>query len=281
MPGTRRIRSSPSDLVLGRDSDSAPAKRPASAAVPMTERARRSASQPIARVDAVSDLPATLDELAVGRGRPVLVLIGGARGMSQEHLSRTAELLGRHVVPVMDRLGAVVVDGGTDSGVMRMIGQVRSAAGAHFPLVGVAAEGTVSVHPADTRANATKIEPRHSHVILVPGNCWGDESPWLADVADAVAADSPSATLVVNGGEITYRDIAHSLERRRPVVVLAGTGRTADAIAAATGPNSQDARARQIASSPLTRVVSVDDGPALADLLDSILAPPRGVPADT
>jgi hypothetical protein len=234
----------------------------------------------MARVEAVSDLPATLDALAVGRGRPVLVLVGGAGGMSQEHLSRTAEVLGRQVVPIVDRLGAVVVDGGTDSGVMRVMGEVRSAAGANFPLVGVAAEGTVSAYPADTHANAAKIEPRHSHIILVPGDSWGDESPWLADVADAVAAASPSATLVVNGGEITYADIARSLERRRPVVVLAGTGRTADAIAAATGRNSEDARAGQIAGSPLTRIVSIDERPTLARLLASILGRSSEVPAD-
>jgi hypothetical protein len=225
----------------------------------------------MARVDAVSDLPATLDALAVGRGRPVLVLVGGAGGMSQEYLSRVAEVLSRQVVPVLARLGAAVVDGGTDSGVMRVMGEARSAAGANFPLVGVAAEGTVSAHPAGARAGTAEIEPRHSHVILVPGDSWGDEAPWLADVADAVAGTGPSATLVVNGGEITYDDVARSLERRRPVVVLAGSGRTADAIAAAADGDSGHPRARQIAGSPLTRVVDIDDGAALVGMLESIL----------
>jgi len=32
----------------------------------------------MARVDVISNLPAALDTLAVGRGRPVLVLVGGA-----------------------------------------------------------------------------------------------------------------------------------------------------------------------------------------------------------
>jgi hypothetical protein len=215
------------------------------------------------RVDVVSDLPAALDTLGVGRGRPVLVLVGGADGMSQEYLSRTAEVLGRQVVPVLARLGAAVVDGGTDSGVMRAIGQARSAAGADFPLIGVAVEGTVS--------GAVEIEPGHSHVILVPGDSWGDESPWLADVAGAVAGPAPSATLVINGGKITYDDIACSLERHRSVVVLAGTGRAADAIAAAADGQGEDPRARQVAGSPLTRVVDIDDGSALAEMLASIL----------
>jgi SLOG in TRPM, prokaryote len=246
----------------------------------------------MARVDVVSDLPATLDALAVGRGRPVLVLVGGAGGMSQEHLSQTAAVMSDQVVPVLARLGAAVVDGGTDSGVMRAIGQARAAAGADFPLIGVAAEGTVSADTgdggegtvsadtgdggegtvsADTGDGGEDIEPRHSHVILVPGDSWGDESPWLADVADAVAGTAPSVTLVINGGQITYDDIARSLERHRSVVVLAGTGRTADDIAAAADGDGEDSRARQIAGSALTRVVDVDDGSALAEALQSIL----------
>jgi hypothetical protein len=240
------------------------------------------ARQRMVRVDVISNLPAALDALAVGRGRPVLVLVGGAGGMSQEDLSRTAEVLSRQVVPVLARLGAAVVDGGTDSGVMRAIGQARSAAGADFPLIGVAAEGTVS--------GAEDIEPGHSHVILVPGDSWGDESPWLADVADAVAGPAPSATLVINGGAIAYDDIARSLERHRPVIVLAGTGRTADAIAAAVAGEGEgggggegggeDLRAGQIAGSALTRVVDIDDGSALAEMLESILGRSAAVGVD-
>jgi hypothetical protein len=232
----------------------------------------------MARVDVVSSLPATLDALTVARGRPVLVVVGGAGRMSQEHLSRTAAVLSLEVIPVLDRLGVTVIDGGTDSGVMRVIGQARSAAGTSFPLIGVAAEGTVGANPAGAPAGAAQIEPHHSHVILVPGDSWGDESPWLADVADAVAGTSPSATLVVNGGEITYDDVAHSLQRRRPVVVLAGTGRTADAIAAAKDGNSRDPRARQIAASPLTRIVDIADRAALAGTLESILGNSTGGP---
>jgi len=229
----------------------------------------------MARVNVVSDLPGILDAMAVGCGRPVLVLIGGAGGMSQEHLSRTARVLSRQVVPVLARLGAAVVDGGTDSGVMRVMGRARAAAGASFPLIGVAAEGTVS---ADARDGAEEIEPHHSHVVLVPGDSWGDESPWLADVADAVAGTAPSATLVINGGKITYDDIARSLERHRSVVVLAGTGRTADAIAAAASGNREDPPASQIAGSALTRVVDIDDGSALAETLESILRRSPAVP---
>jgi hypothetical protein len=91
-------------------------------------------------------------------------------------------------------------------------------------------------------------------------------------VADVLAAGRPAVTVVVNGGEITYADAAASLDRGRPVVVLAGTGRTADAIADARAGRPADGRAVALAASPLTRVVAVDDAPALRSTVDDLLS---------
>lgn len=225
------------------------------------------------RVGRVSQLPAELDALGLRRGRPVLVLVGGAGGMGQDDLALMDTTLRAAVLPVLEQHDAAVVDGGTDSGVMRVVGQARAATGGHFPLVGVAAEGTVVVPDrAELPApDAAELEPHHTHVVLIPGTSWGDESPWLADVADAIADDHPSVTLVVNGGKITYDDIERSLARHRPVLVLAGTGRTADAVAAALTGRGVDPRAAKIAASPLTRILEVRDVDAIADALSTAL----------
>ena len=103
---------------------------------------------------------------------------------------------------------------------------------------------------------------------------WGDEVPWLGRVASAVAGSRASATLLVNGGEIAYLDMADSLSRDRPVVVLAGSGRTADDVAAAAAPNeSARPAARRLAESPLTIIVDYDDGPQLREVLETVLGP--------
>jgi hypothetical protein len=164
------------------------------------------------------------------------------------------------VLPVVAACGAAVVDGGTDSGVMRAMGRARAVSGVHFPLVGVAAEGTV-VAPGVTPLidDAGQLEMHHTHIVLVPGTQWGDESSWIATVADVIASGKPSVTLLVNGGEIAYEDVSGSLERGRPLVVLAGTGRTADAIAAARRGVDSDPRAAEIACSKLTRIVHLHD----------------------
>jgi hypothetical protein len=85
---------------------------------------------------------------------------------------------------------------------------------------------------------------------------------------------------LVNGGEIAYEDVAESLTRGRPVVVLAGTGRTADAIAAARAGRSTDPRAVAAASSDLTVIAKFDDADAVGTTLEQLLsgrgaAPPQ------
>ena len=83
-------------------------------------------------------------------------------------------------------------------------------------------------------------------------------------VADTVADGAPTATLLVNGGEITFTDAVKSLEHGYPLVVLAGTGRAADAIAAAATGSNSDPRAQRLAASVVTRIVEVRDGAAVA-----------------
>jgi hypothetical protein len=227
----------------------------------MVGRADERGSSSIARIDDEEDIPAALDRLGLRPGRPVLVLVGGAGGMDGDDI-RALDMVLRHaVLPTVAGRGAAVVDGGTDSGVMRAIGRARSAAEADFALVGVAAEATVRVpgNSAPPIEDAADLEPNHTHVVLVPGRAWGAETPWIARVADLMAADDPSVTLLVNGGEIAYDDVSRSLQRGRPVVVLAGTGRTADAIAAARNTSEVDPRAARIARSALTTIVPIQD----------------------
>ena len=233
---------------------------------------RNSAEIPRVRVFDVDDIADALDQLAVGRGRPVLVLVGGASGMSDAHRDALRSVLRWSALPLLDRLGGAVVDGGTDSGVMQVVGQAREDARARFPLVGVAAEGTVNVPGAVANPGAADLEPHHTHFMLVPGTEWGDESPWLADIAGALAGSARSVTLVVNGGEITFTDVNASLARGRPVLVLEGTGRTADAIARARRQLDEDPRAAAIAASDLTSVVAIDDDNGIRRALESALA---------
>ena len=197
-----------------------------------------------------------------GRG-PVLVVVGGAAGLDEADKKRLYTLFGHALLPIIASRQAVVVDGGTDSGVMQLLGRSRAEAGASFPLVGVATEKKVILPGDDAEpGDRAPLERHHSHFVLVPGSSWGDESPWLSWVAAEIAGSAPSVTVLINGGEIAFRDVAHSLEADRPVLVIAGTGRTADRIAAAVHDHHADEQAAQMAGSPLVTVVPWAEDPA-------------------
>jgi hypothetical protein len=229
-------------------------------------------SPPHARIaDDGSDLPDVLARLGLPRRRPVLAVVGGAGGMSPADEAALVRLVTDHLVPEIVRAGAVVVDGGTESGIMRVLGGAREDARDAFPIVGVAVAAKVVTPGAPADGDRAELEHRHSAVILTPGEAWGDECRWLAEVATLVADGAPSATLVVNGGEVTYRDVRESLAAARPVIVVAGTGRTADALAAAAAGRGGEARDAEIVRSPLVRVVHLDDPEGAAAVVGRVL----------
>jgi len=206
--------------------------------------------------------------LGLERGTNALVLIGGADEMSRRESERLQPFFEDVIAELAMRLLLVVLDGGTDVGVMSLLGRARASTGAGFPLVGVAVEALVAVPSQPT--NGVQLEPNHTHFVFVPGSEWGDEAPWLARLASGIGGES--ATVLVNGGEIAWRDAEESVRQGRPLVVLARTGRTADDLAAALRGERRDERATRLAATGLVHAIDVDDRDGLMWLLDDILA---------
>ena len=172
----------------------------------------------------------------------------------------------------MEKHGAVGVDGGTRAGVMRLFGETRAAHGPSFPLVGVVAAGMVKLPGQPVhRDDQADLEPNHTHFIVVPGDEWGAESPWIACAATQLAEHRPSITVLINGGQIAYSDVERSVEAGRRVVVIAGSGRTADTLADALAGSSGDARAAGLATSGLLTSIPANDTAALVAFLDTVL----------
>nr|WP_206043897.1 hypothetical protein [Geitlerinema sp. P-1104] len=214
------------------------------------------------QIEQWSDLPRIPHHLGLATGRPVLVVVGGAGKMEAAALNQLQRVFTEILAPLAQDLNATVIDGGTDCGVMQLMGRARHQIGGTFPLVGVCAIGTVilpdgSPPPSDA---AAELEPHHSHFVLVPGHDWGSESPWLAKLATQFAEGAPHATLVSNGGEITWQDVRWSVTEQRPTWVFEGSGRTADLLAAALRGEDSDPRAQTLlASGYLQRLVLSDD----------------------
>ena len=135
--------------------------------------------------------------------------------------------------------------------------------------MGIAAIGTVQLPNFEQKTvRVTPIEPNHSHFILVPGAQWSNESRWLVEIAHKLAGQKPSFTLVLNGGEITWADIAHSMFAGRPVLALDGSGRAADGFSAALRGETQNARAKLLAESGLARYIDIKDTESFANSVE-------------
>jgi hypothetical protein len=187
-------------------------------------------------------------------GGRAVALIGGADRLPEA----AVHLIGPFVETVavtLDRLRTALVDGGTDSGVMRLIGAARTQVHGTFRLVGVVPAGTLDRPSRDGRT--ISLARDHPEIILVPGDQFGDETIWLYRTADYLGSGT-APTIVVNGGELSLKEAQRRLAAGHVVIAVAGSGRAADILA-----GNEDAQ-RSL------RVVSLDvDSPTLAAVLES------------
>jgi hypothetical protein len=185
--------------------------------------------------DERSNLAEAIAELGLNGGHPVIVLVGGEIEEQQRDVTRQAIL---SIANTAEDMNAVIICGGTDMGVMAEIGRIRSQHGYKFPLVGVTPEELVTWPggPLNTKflwlgKQRWQLASHYSHFILVPGSQFGDESSWIGDLAILLSKGHQSVTVLINGGEVSRKDIEVSLENGRPVIVLSRTGRLADELA--------------------------------------------------
>nr|WP_006245941.1 hypothetical protein [Mycolicibacterium tusciae] len=81
-----------------------------------------------------------------------------------------------------------------------------------------------------------------------------------------------SITVLINGGQVAYRDVEQSVEAGRRVLIVSGSGGTADVFTAALTGAPADARAAALIESGLIRSAPMDDPEAIAELLTVALA---------
>ncbi len=201
---------------------------------------------------------ADLESIGLPSQRPILVIIGGASQLSDEIFQQIQGFFVEVLAPIAEKNHAVVVDGGTDAGVMRLMGKARSQMGGTFPLVGVAPRGLVILPGEPTQSDQhSPLEPNHTHFVLVPGETWGDESMALAQVATGLAAGAPTIAIMLNGGAVTWHDAANNVGEGRSLLVIDGTGRAADELADVVRGAAGSAQAQAIVETGLVQVVDL------------------------
>ncbi|MDP9225933.1 MAG: hypothetical protein M3P18_19265 [Actinomycetota bacterium] len=215
----------------------------------------------LTRIDESSRVGESLALIGLGTALPTLVVVGGAIGL-EDRSGLLHPLAERALIGAAEAVGAYVVDGGTDAGVMQLVGRARADSGAGFPLIGVVAEGTAKgLTPASRGADQAELEVHHTHFIVVPGSSWGDETPWISLVASALSGSRPSVTVLIGGGTISWTDVSESVAAERPVLVIDGTGGAADELARALRGEGRNRQARIFAGS-YVEAISIREDPA-------------------
>jgi len=185
---------------------------------------KRGVTVKAANISNDDDIQEALTELEIPHPEKVIVLVGGAGGIGFIDKFPMRKAVGI-VAQLAEETNSLVVDGGTQAGIMAEIGRQRKKNKFTFPLVGVVFDYLLMQEEP-----ASILEANHTHFFLTPGNNWGDESSWISKIATVIAIEKKSITVLVNGGKISRSDVEYSLLANRPTFVMRGTGRLADEI---------------------------------------------------
>jgi len=195
-----------------------------------------------------------ISALSIPPYKAVILNLGGADSIDDALIPRLAQLFGRGIAKAAAEANAVVIDGGTQSGVIALMGEGVAGRGNKSTLVGIAPLSKVS-YPETTSATGTRLEPNHSHFVLVEGNDWGNETAMMFQLVSALInnkvvvtsnepkpakPDAPKAVVkvpclavLVGGGSIAKNEVLRAVRQNIPLIVVEGSGKLADEIAVA------------------------------------------------
>jgi hypothetical protein len=205
---------------------------------------------------------AILAVLGIASPRAVIMIFGGLAGLDDSRKAHLATLFADGITPVAAELGALIIDGGTQSGVMAMIGEAVAGFPGTFQLLGIAPKGRIT-HPqiagAASASDGAPLDANHSHFVLVESNEWGGETTKMLELARAFNA--PIVAILVNGGLIAAHEALESVRNGWRLLVIEGTGRFADELSAAVrdGQSAKSAEVREIARSGRVALFPIDD----------------------
>jgi hypothetical protein len=198
----------------------------------------------------MEDAVRALDVPAV---RGVVVLNGGTFDFPSEIEARLAPLLAEGLAKLVTEERLTTITGATDAGVFALFGAGLADRGSAVS-IGVAPAALVTwPGRASASGDAAPLEPHHSHFLLTDGDKWGDELPTMTRLTALLAEERPSVMVLAGGGDVARLELAAHVGAGREVIVLGGTGRLADDVAAvAAGAPGHQAVVAAVATGLIT-----------------------------
>ena len=225
------------------------------------------------RVRRDEPIPAILERLALPAAKAVICLNGGTAELTEPLISQLKSLLTEGVARFAAEESITLITGGTDAGIFALLGAGLSRWPSAAACLGVVPEQCVR-WPGHA-GGETPLEPHHTHFLAVQGSEWGDETDTMTGVLNTLGATCPTAVIVAGGGAVTLREMRAHTEARRPMILLAGSGRNTDAVLAArAGGKASDEKVRMIAERGLISSFPVNENSAaLRDLIRRTISP--------
>lgn len=182
-----------------------------------------------------ADVKEILDALNIQRPGALIMIAGATSELSEEITSHLAQLCSLGIMPTVNKKNAMIIDGGTQVGIIKLIGLSANEWGHRLNLLGITCAGLVT-YPGgpsikeELRDMSAPLDPNHSHFVLVQTEIWGRETETMYALAQLISKGIPVITLVINGGNIAKNEVLYSVRHGWPLLIIEGTGRLADEI---------------------------------------------------
>lgn len=174
--------------------------------------------------------------LGIAQPKAVFMIVGGASELDEHIYPDLTQLITDGIAMVAASNNALVIDGGTQVGVMTLMGQGVVQQTTRSILLGVTPSGNVTYPGKETLRTGTEqvqLDPNHTHFVLVESDEWGGETETMYALARAYSQDCPSLAILVNGGVIAKNEALYNVRQGRSIIIIEGSGRLADEIASA------------------------------------------------
>lgn len=188
------------------------------------------------------------DQLNLHGPLPVVVIIGGASNLDRPSDNRVDEAELKRIRDSIEKImmealrpavlqgHAVVLSGGTDTGVMRLAG--LTLADAASALIGVVPATKVTGDRPEAHLDAN-----HTAAVLTSGLRWGSETEVLFNMAEALTGGvAPGVVVLANGGPVSFEEARRFLRGGWPILSVSGSGGAAQELLDAVKHSDRSSR---------------------------------------
>ena len=199
---------------------------------------------------AITEIIAKLERLIPFK--KVILILGGADELEVTDANKLAQLFGLGIARAAVEACAIIIDSGSNKGIVCMMGEGVAARGYKTSVIGIGPIGVVK--DLQSEIGSPSLEPNHSHFILVQGDKRGMETSTMFKIAHELSNPViqevvnnkkhgsaktksnkvPAIAVLAGGGAIAKNEVLRAVRQNLPIIIVKGSGGFADEIVSAS-----------------------------------------------